>query len=68
MACYSIEPKTRKYVKHYGFLSFARNLLNKYRKELLDPALDALKTAFKKVAHVAAEGTGKFIGNKLITQ
>ena len=26
MTCYSTEPKTRKYVKGYGFFSFARNL------------------------------------------
>ena len=40
---YSIEPRTRKNVKGYGFLSFARNLFNKYLKQLLDTALDALK-------------------------
>ena len=47
--CYSIGPKTRKYVKEYGFFSFARNLSDKYGKQLLDTvtktALDALKTA-----------------------
>ena len=32
MMQYSIEPRTRKYVKGYGFLSFER----KYKKELLD--------------------------------
>ena len=29
---YSIEPRTRKYVKGYGFLSFAKNLSKKYKK------------------------------------
>ena len=38
MTCYSIEPRTRKYVKEYGFLSFARNLSNKYEKQILDTA------------------------------
>ena len=33
---YMIEPITRNYVKGYGFLSFARNLSNKYGKQLLD--------------------------------
>ena len=47
MASYSIEPRTRKYVKGYGFLSFARDLSNKYGKQLLDTRLDALKTASK---------------------
>ena len=34
----SIEPRTRKYVKGYGFLSFERNLSNKYGQQLLDVA------------------------------
>ena len=32
---YSIVPRTRKYVKGYQFLSFARNLSNIYGKQLL---------------------------------
>ena len=28
----TIEPRTRKYVTGYGFLSFLRNLVNKYGK------------------------------------
>ena len=43
MWLYSIEPRTRKYVKGYGFLSFVR----KYKKQLLDTGLDAVKTASK---------------------
>ena len=42
MACYSLEPRTRKYVKGYGFLSFVINLSNKY-------GLDTLKTTSKEV-------------------
>ena len=53
MMRYSIEPRTRKYVKGYGFLSFAR----KYKKQLLDKGQDASK----KVVHKA----GEFIGNKI---
>ena len=34
--CYSIEPKYRISVKAYGFLSFAKNLSNKYSQKLLD--------------------------------
>ena len=47
MTRYSVEPRTRKYFKGYGFLSFARSLSNKYRKQLLDTRLDALKSASK---------------------
>ena len=65
MARYSIEPRTRKYVEDYGFLSFARNLSNKYKKQLLDTELDALKTASKIMVHEVAEATSEFIGNKI---
>ena len=57
MPRYSIEPRTRKYVKGHEFLSFAR----KYEKQLLDTGLDSLKTASKKVVHKA----GKLLGNKI---
>ena len=65
MPRYSIEPRTGKYVKGFGFLSFARILLNKYRKKLSDAVLNALKTAPKKVSHKVAGATGEFIGDKL---
>ena len=69
MTRYSIEPRTRKYVKRYGLLSVAKNPSNKYRKQLLDAAtktgLDALKNATKEVNHKVAEGTGEFIRNKI---
>ena len=42
-------------------MSFER----KYRKQLLDTGLDALKTAFKKVAHKAAEATDELMGSKI---
>ena len=48
MRRYSIEPRTRKYVKGYGFLSFAKIFYNKYKKQLLDAGPDSLKTASKK--------------------
>ena len=57
MRQYSIESRTRKYFKEYGFLSFVR----KYKKQLLDTQLDALKAASKKVVHE----TGEFIRNKI---
>ena len=34
--CYSIEPNERRYVKGYGFLSFARHFSDKYSKSLMD--------------------------------
>ena len=35
---YSLEPNYRKYVKGYGFLSFARKFADKYRKKLMNTA------------------------------
>ena len=50
MIRYSRDPRTTKYVKGYGFLSFKRNLSNTYEKKLMDTAtktgLDALKNCF----------------------
>ena len=57
MRRHSIEPRKRKYVKGYGFLSFAR----KYKKQLLDAGLASLRTASKKLVHKA----GEFLGNKI---
>ena len=65
MRHYSIEPRTRRYVEGNGFLSFARNLSNKSRKQLLDAGLDALKTASKKVVNKTVERTCKFLGKKV---
>ena len=52
MTCCSIEARTRKCIKRYRSLSFAKNLFDKYGKKLLDTAtktqLDVAKTAFRK--------------------
>ena len=66
---YSVEPKFRKYVKRYGFLSFARRFGNKYGIKLMDTAtkigIDAAKTASKWVVKKTAEATGDLIGNEI---
>ena len=65
---YSTQPKFRKYVKEYGFLSFARKFGDKYGKKVLDTAtktgMDAARIASKKVVRRTAEATGDLIGNK----
>ena len=49
---YSIEPRFRKYVTGYVFLSFAKEIGNKYGKKLMDTAsktgIDAAKTTSQK--------------------
>ena len=66
---YSTEPRFRKYIKGYGFLSFARKVGNKYGKKLMDTAtkigMGAAKTASKRVVQKNAEATGDLIGNKI---
>ena len=77
---YSIEPKERRCVKGYGFLSFAKNIgthaakvaeniCNKYSKKLVDTAkksaTDAIKTASKRAIQKTTEVTGDLVGNKI---
>ena len=80
---YSIEPRERRYVKGYGFLSFARNLAthatkvaknlnNKYGQTLADSAKksarNASKIAGKRAIQKTAEATGDLVGNKIIDE
>ena len=64
---YSIEPRERRFVKGYGFVSFARNFSDKYTKSLMDKGIDVSKkfskTAGKKILKETA--TGDLIGNKI---
>ena len=66
---YSTTPKYRKYVKGYGFLSFAKKFRNKYGKKLMDTVtktgIDATKTTSKRVVQKTAEATGDLTGNKI---
>ena len=63
MTRYSIEPRKRKYVKGYGYLSFARNL--SIMVAAIKTGLEDLKAAIKKVTHKAAESTAEFIRSKI---
>ena len=77
--CYSIEPKDRRYVRGYGFLSFAKNigthatklatyLSTKYSQKRLCNAkkstANAIKTASKREIQKTPQATGDLIGNK----
>ena len=66
---YSIESKFRKFVKGYGFLSFAKKIGNKYGKKLMDTAtktrIDAVKTTSKRVVQKTVEATRDLTGNKI---
>ena len=66
---YSTEPKYRKHVKGYGFLSFARIFGDRYGKTLMNTAtktgIDAAKTASKRLVQKTSEATGDLVGNKI---
>ena len=77
---HSIEPRERRHVKGYGFLSFtrnigthatkvAKNMSNKYVQKLADTdkksATDAIKTASKRAIQKTAEAIGALVGNKI---
>ena len=66
---HSLRPEYRKYVKGYGFLSFARKFGDKYGKKLVNTAANTgktfAKTAGKRVMHKTAEATGDLVGNNI---
>ena len=63
---YSIEPRERRYVKGYGFLSFARNFNDKYGKSLRNASKTFAKTAGKEILKETANATGDLIGSKIV--
>ena len=62
---YSIEPRERRYVKGYSFLSFARNFNDKYGKSLRNASKTFAKTAGKEILKETAKTTGDLIGTKI---
>ena len=75
---YSIESRERRYVKGYGFLSFAKNLgthatkvaknlNNKYDQKVVDSAkkstTDSLKIRGKRAIQKTPEASGDLVGN-----
>ena len=67
---YSIEPRERRYVKGYGFLSFAKIIgkkSNKYGQKLFDIAEKSATNALKIVSKRAIQetATGDLVGNKI---
>ena len=65
---YSIEPRDI-YVKGYGYLSFAKNIGNKYSQNFFDRAKksanEARKIASKRAVQKIAEAAGDLISNKI---
>ena len=72
---YSLEPCYRRYVQGQGFMSFARNIGNKYGKKIFDNSLDFGKSMKKKYGKKildnsvsAGKDLAKIAGNKVLTK
>ena len=75
MTCYSVQPRDRIFVRVYGFLYCARNMVKNLSKsisckyKLLDHAkqfaTDTLKTTSKRAIQETTEATDDLIGNKI---
>ena len=46
---YSLEPRYRRYIQGQGFMSFAKNIGNKYGKKSFDKSMDVSKKYGKKM-------------------
>ena len=72
---YSLEPHYRRYVQGQGFMSFARNIGDKYGKKLFDKSLDVGKSMKKKYGKrkldnnlSAGKDFAKIAGKKVLTK
>ena len=56
---YSLEPNYRRYVKGYGFLSFARKLGDKYGKKIMNTATIVRTSKYgKKIINIKKANKG----------
>ena len=72
---YSLEPHYRRYVQGQGFMSFARNIGNKYGRKIFDKSLDVGKSMKKKYSKnildnslSAGKDFAKIAGKKVLTK
>ena len=71
---YSLEPHYRRYVQGQGFMSFARNIGNKYGKKIFDKSLDvgkSIKKYGKKILDNSlsvGKDFAKIAGKKVLTK
>ena len=72
---YSLEPRYRRYVQGQGFMSFARNIGNKYGKNFFDKSIDVGKSMKKNMVKTildksisAGKDFAKIAGKKVLTK
>ena len=67
----SVEPRTTKYIKGYGFLSFPKNLFNKYETTIeyyCKSKTRCWKNCLQKLVHKTDDAIQYLIGNKIAEQ
>ena len=71
---YSLEPSYRRYVQGQGFMSFAKDIGNKYVRKIFDKIIDVGKSMKKKYAKKildnslsAGKDVAKIAGKKVLT-
>ena len=72
---YSLEPHYRRYVQGQGFMSFARNIGNKYGRKIFDKSLDVVKCMRKRYGKKILDNSlsaekdfAKIAGKKVLTK
>ena len=72
---YSLEPSYRKYIHGHGFLSFAKNIGDKYGGKIFDKSMDVSKKYGKKYGNKlldnslsAGKDFAKIAGKKVLTK
>ena len=64
---YSLEPNYRKYIQGQGFMSFAKNIGNKYGRKIFDKSIGASNKYGRKILDKsmdASKGFAKIAGKK----
>ena len=57
---YSLEPNYRKYVQGQGFMSFAKNIGNKYGKKIFDKSIDVSNEYGRKILDKSMDASKDF--------
>ena len=72
---YSLEPSYRRYVQGQGFMSFARNIGNKYGRKIFDKSIDVSKSMKKNMLKNILDNSlstgkdfAKIAGKKVLTK
>ena len=66
---YSLEPNYRKYIQGQGFISFAKNIGNKYGRKIFDKSIDASNKYGRKILDKsmdAGKDFAKIAGRKVL--